>query len=110
MWNLASLSTFTGNHYVCLPRARVVAAIAVLDNDEAKLKAAEEEIEKIRSQMLCWGCYAYTESVIDKELQVIFKATGREAEGRKRLEEAASKLEMKEENGFKDWLMGDRII
>ena len=49
--------------------------------------------------------------MVAKELQVIFKATGREDEGRTRLEEAARKLEMKEESGFKDdWLMGDRII
>jgi len=26
------------------------------------------------------------------------------------LEEAASKLEMKEESGFKEWLMGDRVF
>ena len=93
-----------------LPYSCVLAAMAVRDNNEAKLKVAEEDIEKIRSKMLGWGSDAYIEGVIDKELQVIFKATGREAEGRKRLEEAASKLEMKEENGFKDWLMGDRII
>jgi len=93
-----------------LPRAKVLAATAVRDNDEAKLKAAEEEIENIRSQMLGWGCDSYTEAVIAKELQVICKATGRKAEGRARLEEAASKLEIKEESGFKDWLLGDRII
>lgn len=93
-----------------LPQAAVLAAIAVRDKDKGKLKAAEEEIEKIRTNMLGWGSDAYTEAVIARELQIIFKATGREAEGRARLEEAASKLEMIEESGFKDLLLGDRII
>ena len=91
-------------------RARVLAAIAVRDKDAAKLKAAEAELESLRTQMLGWCSDNYVGAVIAKELQMIFKATGREAEGRARLEEAASKLEMKEESGFKDWLLGDRII
>jgi len=57
-----------------------------------------------------WGHDDYADAIVAKTLQPVFKATGREAEGRKLLEEAASKLEMKEESGFKEWLMGDRVF
>ena len=94
-----------------MPLRRAEGALAVRDADQGKLKAVEGELEAMHSQMLgCGGFDNYAEAVIAKELQVVFKATGREAEGRKRLEEAASKLKMKEESGFKEWLMGDRII
>ena len=38
-----------------LPYACMLAAIAARDRDGAKLKAAEEEIDPIRSKMLGWG-------------------------------------------------------
>ena len=89
---LGDVCSFETNFTLNLARAQVLAAMAVRDKDAAKLTAAEQEIEKIRSQMLGWDCDAYTEAVIAKALQVIFKATGREAEDRTRLEEAVSKL------------------
>jgi len=102
--------SFLSNSRLKMPRVRAIVSIALRDGDAAKIAQAEAELEAMRAQMLGWGSDAYTEAVIAKELQGIFKATGREAEGRARLEEAASKLEMKEESGFKDWLLGDRII
>jgi len=105
---LGDVCSFETNFTLNLARAQVLAAMAVRDKDAAKLTAAEQEIEKIRSQMLGWDCDAYTEAVIAKALQVIFKATGREAEDRTRLEEAVSKLEIRRRAASKSdsWEIG----